>query len=570
METDGVASSKKRKKEDITASNSTSASSSAEAITAAKRQHTSTNNELPYCLKKLNALQRKIDQANNRKGQLIEIKGTKTNPQVVISCTPAAFEFIKSHLDKFLSDTYVINNLKSRDRCGLVVYATTAANQTNGEPLYTVNYYNTTSRILVNRTKTVSTFLSHYHSVLQQLDSETESEMNRAISHGCVKVLQQYNKSDEGANLDPDCVVLKKSVASCLSDPSKNDVAFEDKNLHSMATSSEGTNLNISQAELLSQLQLRIARLEQQHKHTVIGLKTRLNEAESEIKTLRSENKVLQSQNDEFKDRFKYAEQDIDRLNVEVSQLQRDLVTNKPTNTASHNNTTYASLLHKQPPSHTTNVTSPHRNTNQQSSQRPDPRGEQNTTDFKPDLCAVIYDIDHTTAQGLNQDTIRKTICSSFGSMMMPLVRRHTYKKSPKYIVQFGDKLHLDTVVEKWHSDLFGGSKIRKTYKKPVNQGVIKGVSLLLSDNDIKQDLDAAYQCTDVERICSKDGKRFRAVKVCFHDNRTLEKVLSEGILLRSMGGVILQVELPHRKSPRNPHLKSPTNAVNPTVQPDS
>ena len=92
METDGVASSKKRKKEDITASNSTSASSSAEAITAAKRQHTSTNNELPYCLKKLNALQRKIDQANNRKGQLIEIKGTKTNPQVVISCTPAAFE----------------------------------------------------------------------------------------------------------------------------------------------------------------------------------------------------------------------------------------------------------------------------------------------------------------------------------------------------------------------------------------------------------------------------------------------------------------------------------------------
>ena len=81
---------------------------------------------------------------------------------------------------------------------------------------------------------------------------------------------------------------------------------------------------------------------------------------------------------------------------------------------------------------------------------------------------------------------------------------------------------------------------MRKMYKKPVNKGIIKGGSPLLSDDDIKKDINAAYKCTDVERIWSKDGKRFWAVEV---ECKTLEKVLSEGILLRSMAEVILQVE---------------------------
>lgn len=40
-------------------------------------------------------------------------------------------------------------------------------------------------------------------------------------------------------------------------------------------------------------------------------------------------------------------------------------------------------------------------------------------------------------------------------------------------------------------------TKIRKIYKYPVNQGVIKGVSLLLSDDFIKKYLNAAYKCSD-------------------------------------------------------------------------
>ena len=88
-------------------------------------------------------------------------------------------------------------------------------------------------------------------------------------------------------------------------------------------------------------------------------------------------------QKDEFEDKFKYAEQDINGLNVEVSQLQHDLDT-KPTYTS------YASLLHNRCPSHKTNVTSPHINTNSLSILRPDPLGEQANTDFEPDLCAVI------------------------------------------------------------------------------------------------------------------------------------------------------------------------------------
>ena len=50
------------------------------------------------------------------------------------------------------------------------------------------------------------------------------------------------------------------------------------------------------------------------------------------------------SHNGEFKEKLKYAEQDTDCLNVEVSQLQLDLAT-KPAKSDSHHNTTYASLL---------------------------------------------------------------------------------------------------------------------------------------------------------------------------------------------------------------------------------
>ena len=45
-------------------------------------------------------------------------------------------------------------------------------------------------------------------------------------------------------------------------------------------------------------------------------------------------------------------------------------------------------------------------------------------------------------------------------------------------------------------------------HKKPVYKGIIKGVSLLLSDNDTRK-IQMLRKCTDIERICSKDGKRF-------------------------------------------------------------
>ena len=84
----------------------------------------------------------------------------------------------------------------------------------------------------------------------------------------------------------------------------------------------------------------------------------------------------------------------------------------------------FSKCVHNRCPSHETNVTSPHKSTTSLSILRPDPLGEQDNTDFEPDICAVI-DIDHAKLLPLNWD-IHETISSSFGSMMLPLVRHHT------------------------------------------------------------------------------------------------------------------------------------------------
>lgn len=99
----------------------------------------------------------------------------KSNSQVVITCMPAAFVLIKSNLDNHLKKTPVTNITQSRD-C-LVKHT----NKPDGDPLYTINYFNTTSGILVNRTKDVLIFLTHYHTVLILIHKNTESSINKAI-----------------------------------------------------------------------------------------------------------------------------------------------------------------------------------------------------------------------------------------------------------------------------------------------------------------------------------------------------------------------------------------------------
>ena len=60
---------------------------------------------LGFELDKVNARQKKTSQVNMRERNCVEIKGSKKNPQVVVSCTPAGYELLKSELTTYLTKT---------------------------------------------------------------------------------------------------------------------------------------------------------------------------------------------------------------------------------------------------------------------------------------------------------------------------------------------------------------------------------------------------------------------------------------------------------------------------------
>ena len=57
---------------------------------------------LPYVLKRMKAIQKKLD-SSYRKESFIEIKGSVSNPQVVISLDTARYEILKNVLPKQLA-----------------------------------------------------------------------------------------------------------------------------------------------------------------------------------------------------------------------------------------------------------------------------------------------------------------------------------------------------------------------------------------------------------------------------------------------------------------------------------
>lgn len=49
---------------------------------------------------------------------------------------------------------------------------------------------------------------------------------------------------------------------------------------------------------------------------------------------------------------------------------------------------------------------------------------------------------------------------------------------------------------------------------------------LRTNDDKIKHDVNLVSKCVAAKRICSKDGKRFRAIKISFSDHESLETAL--------------------------------------------
>lgn len=520
MDLNSVGSSQKRKKRDINLS--ASATNSEEESPTAKRIHSSTN-DLPYCLNKINSLQKKIDQANTRKGNTIQVKGNKLNPQIVISCTPAGFEYIKSNLNVYLTKTYTTNIVNSRDQCGLIVHATNSADLPNGEPLYTINYYNTTSRILVNRTKDASIFLSHYQYLLQHLSTSGELSMNKEIADKCEKIIYQYKKSKDctKSSYTPsqstetdDCPDNIDRAIQITTNSSNDSRAIDTNDIESHGRLSSPVNQDSFNLQLLVRLQ--------QLEHTV-GTIPILNKTISDMKVqVQSlEDKVLKLsiENDQLKLNS--------TLPAQLSSSKFEQSNKKPL----FSELSWPSLSHKSQKIKPFNI-------------------NKNRIEFCAERCVVI-DVDKDGDIVKDDDVIRELVGKSSKGVTIERINRYSTNTYKKFSVQLSTIAMVDSVIKNWPPTNFGQSTIRKTKSYIASTssttGVMKGVPLNISEKDISEDLtDNGFTPELVKRFCK--GQKFtRAVMVRFGSVEQLERAIKRNVLSQNLSFIVSPYNTPTR-----------------------
>ena len=67
----------------------------------------------------------------------------------------------------------------------------------DGTALYTVNFYNTTPSLLVNGIVDISSFLSHYEEIINNIPADIAVSANNLISDQCIAALQRQGEQNQ-------------------------------------------------------------------------------------------------------------------------------------------------------------------------------------------------------------------------------------------------------------------------------------------------------------------------------------------------------------------------------------
>ena len=503
----------KRKKTKLSGDTQSSLSSSADSVVSS-RQRSKRIRNLNYDLRRVNALQKKIDQTG-RSETLIEIKGLSTNPQVIITCSPAVFEFLKKELHSKLEAKNTVRSFKdNKDNTGLVVHSTTTATSEDNEKLYVINFFNTTSRIQVNGTKDVSIFLSHYEDILSGINQSDIDLGNNFIKSACQEKIDSMHDQqvDESCNQGASTSGLERiadipSSANNLFTNNGADIEMESH--HSNSTTSIGTmskttepcnQLSSPAPSCVSEILSRLAILEN---------KQRL--MEDEIVQLKAENNKLRIQlsSGSNTDGVRSSYSNAAARNLPSQNLQGDR--SKPDTSRYQNNQDHT--VSKQ--------------------------DEKKGNDFRPNQCVVVS-ITKTspTYTNFQQDEIRRTINKKFGATIIQKVTKYNFKtEKPKFIIQLQNETAAAEMVNKWQGDLFGGSTARSTIQPQDTSTttMMKGIPLDANDNEVLDDINRKFPHTEIERLY-KQGKKLRTVLVRFKTKELYQSALSlsNGFLLES------------------------------------
>lgn len=171
-----------------------------------------------------------------------------------------------------------------------------------------------------------------------------------------------------------------------------------------------------------------------------------------------------------------------------------------------------------------------------------------NQTEFKPERCIVIGDLNKETANLLNQDIIRRTISQKFGPIIIDLINRYKHNTTnPKYIVQFADPTVIPTILSGWDCHTLRGTTVRRTITPTPNSHIAmaRGVPLDLSDDDLAAAADDMYPGCSTYRLRSKTGTPLRTVKLEFTTREERDGAIQNGLKI-DIHHLLLRVELPY------------------------
>ena len=539
--------------------------------------------QVSYILDKVKCLHKKCADTSANKS-VVEIKGTALNPQIKVKCNAGFYEIVKIFFPKYIDEMGLfLENKYVKDRSGLVVsFTSTIWNSKirNGNALYSINFFNSTSTMLINRTKDVDVFLRHYTDIIESIPCDQSVRVNAEIKKSCMNALSELksasskstttkfrsaetnsasNVSTASRKIDlitPICATSFNSTSSCVikTQPSTTSIASftkqnvalnSDNSVHSAVNSKSDSIDEQKHADPSSvdgqqlfnlQLLVRLQQLEDAVKiipslqKSIIDMKVHAKSLEDKVCSLSADNVRLMknSFSARVNNSWPTPDQSSNRLYGAVQHLSGDNVSRKLLSAKDIND------------SNTSTENFQHRNNNFDT-----PVTYVNNTQktmiaskrvaFDHSKCVVIK-VDPAGKCIRNLDEIRRAVSKVKDGVAIDNISRSSINNLRQFMVQLTDEFMVTDVVNNWDNTLFGKSSARKTSlfkQENCHIGVVKAVPLDLTDEFIKSDL-SSYDIVNCRRIL-KNRKPTRCVQVDFKSAEGLKNAIENRVKIDNM-----------------------------------
>ena len=494
--------------------------------------------KLLYYLDKIRALHKKIDSAEYLKST-VQVKGTAANPQITIELDSARYELLKRILPSQLSQSgsdLVIRKKENIDKSGAVVsFVVFVDSAADGKALYSVNFYNTTSRILVNRIKDISCFLEHYTEILNNLSISSVTKMNKDIISKCKAFLSAKENSDSenGCSAGVSSPITDNTVSSC--DIPTTSSTANSSDADAMPTKNDSSCSTCKQlSSIVSVLLEKIEMLDKSHE-------TILNKLDTADKSMKE---FIQSELSLVKSKMECRSTDV-HSSDSCSLVSHPSMDTSPgtsidasTGASFHASADKSNKWYK--PSHKirtppTNALDRKRNNNNAPNlvNNISPRSTKlHTTLFKP-IQNIVVSINKSSSiyKDFSQDSVRRTMNNVYGSIIIEKINRYRFQSDhPKIMIQLESSEVAKNLVAKWKSDTFDGSSARNTIDPAsltLNVAMLRGVPLDANDDDVISNIEAQFPGAQSYRVM-KEGRKLRLFKVKFSNDKHFIKAIDD------------------------------------------